>query len=76
MIVWTGPALRAEIEYRHEELRKAFGHRSDRRRRGGRRWSRRALDPAAPAVRIPRQRTAGPGERRVPVGCTPGSDAS
>jgi hypothetical protein len=68
--VWTLPALRAEIEYRHEEMRRAFG---SRRRRWGRRVAAEPQQPPA-APRIPRQRTAGPGEQRVPVGCAAGAD--
>lgn len=60
MTVWTETALRAEIEYRHQELRRAFGRRA--------RSHRRAPAQPAPVVRLPRQRSAGPGERRIPEG--------
>lgn len=71
MTVWTVPALRAEIEYRQERVRR------DWPRRIRRRWVRTDPTPPVALVRpsaVPAQRTAGPGER-VPVGSGSGSTA-
>ncbi|MQA15866.1 MAG: hypothetical protein GEV09_17435 [Pseudonocardiaceae bacterium] len=65
MSFWTWPALRAEVDYRQEQVRRdAAGWRRRRARR------RAVEEPAAPPESpppIPEPRTAGPGER-VPVG--------
>lgn len=63
MIVWTEPALWAEVAYRRERVRHDV---APRRRRW--RAPEAAIPVAPPAPPIPVQRTAGPGER-VPVGC-------
>lgn len=70
MILWTEFALRAEIEYRQEKVRQSF--------RPRKRWQDAdALSvPSWPtAVRIPTQRTAGPGERPAPLSRRTDADA-
>lgn len=77
MTFWTWPALRVEIEYRQEQVRRdAAGWRWRRTRR--RTDEARRIDEhpvvADPRDDIPAPREAGPGEQRVPVGCASGSN--
>jgi predicted ATP-dependent serine protease len=71
MTFWTWPALRVEIEYRQEQVRRdAAGPRWRRARRSAVEASRvdesRTTSDRCGATPAPRE--SGPGERRVPVG--------